>query len=338
VASSATTSDNAPQLSIALASKDFSEITLSNIGGTTGQADVNGMPLASEGWTKMRVYMEPSADAAASGGVYPIFLAQNIDNGTNPLPNAVSIYVDNVKFYETVSPEDLSFAAAKTEAIPGRPDVAVGTARKQLYTNPAFSGGGLPLYGNFEAPSGLGAFGAGAVTTGGNANGWIQSQNNANVTIEVVNTANPTTRIESGDSNWVEISYNGTGTAGATESILSRQILPENLTGSVWSPGTYVLSADVETPAAQADSPFAYVILRDNGFQSYSYQIVANPTSGTIRRVRVPYTFRDVDILQFELAGQDTGTGYSGLLHFDNVMLEYLDDAPIQYNDEALFN
>jgi hypothetical protein len=339
VASSAATAADAPQLGLALSSSDFSQIAVSLIGGNTGAATVNGMPISSEGWTKMRVYMEPAAGAAASG-VYPIFLAQNVANdGVTPLANNVSIYIDNVKFYETVSPDDLTFAAAKVDALGGgsRPDVAVGTARKQIYTSSDIANGaGQPFYGNFEAA--VGAFGGGAVTTGGNANGWRDQLTSAGVTIGVVNTSNPLTRIESGDQNWLEISWDGTGAASSAASILSRPLVPEQVSGSAWDAGTYVLSADVETPAAQSSSPFAYVILRDDGFQSYSYQIVANPTSGGVSRVRVPYTFRDVDNIQVELAGQDTASGFNGQLHFDNVMLEYLDDAPIQYNDEALFN
>jgi len=336
VASSATNAADAPQLSIALSSVDFTEIAVANLGGNTGAATVNGMPLASEGWTKMRVYMEPSADAAASG-VYPILLAQNVNNALAPLANPVSIYVDNVKFYETVSPEDLSFAAAKVAAIPSRPDVAVGTARKQMYANPALTMGGTPLYGNFEA--GVGAFGAGAVTTGGNANAWVLEVQPAGTTVSVVATAGPTTRIESGDANWLEIAYDGTAGPGATAGIRSRQLTPSDTAGPLFQPGTYVLSADFETPAAQGSAPYAYFILQDNGFQSYSYQIIGNPTSGAVRRVRVPYTFRDLDILQIVLVGQDKAAGgFNGQIHFDNVMLEYLDDAPLEYNDEALFN
>lgn len=336
VTSTAASAAAAPRLALALVSKGFSEISLVNIGGGSGLVTGNSMPATGEGWAKVRVYIEPTAEAVTEGGVFPVLIAQNTDNTLQPLAGAVSIYVDNARFYETVSPEDLSFAAAKVDAIPSRPEVAVGTARKQMYVRQGINMAGAPVYGNFE--NGIGTFDVGTVTTGANANAWVLAQADAGSTASVNASSAAATRIESGDANWVEVNFNGSGAAGATAGIRTRDLSTSDTATVAWQPGTYVLSCDIETPATQGSSPYAYVILQDNGFQSYAYQVSDVPTTGTVRRVRIPYTFRDVDVLQVVLAGQDLAGAFSGSVHFDNVMLEYLDDAPIQYNDESLFN
>lgn len=339
VASNAASPAVAPQVALSLATAGFSEIALVNVGGNTASTSTNSMPAAGEGWAKLRVYLEPSAEGladSAAPGIFPIIVALNQDAGGTPLTNPVSVYIDNVKVYETVSPEDLSFAAAKVDAIPSRPDVAVGTARKQIYVNPSLANvlAGQPLYGNFEA-------GTGAVTgtTAGGANGWLTVLAAPGTSASVVGTSASTTRIEQGDANWLELDFNGTQAIDSAVAVQSRQLTPSNQTNVFWQPGTYVLSVDLETPAAQTTSNDAYIIIQDNGFQSFAYTVIDQPTNGAIRRVRLPYTFRDVDILQISLAGV-TGSddaGFSGQIHFDNVMLEYLDDAPAEYNDESLF-
>jgi hypothetical protein len=341
VASNAATAADAPRLALALTTPGFTELSVVDIGGDNSKTDTNSMPTASEGWAKVRVYLEPSAQGLADSstpGIYPIIIGLNKDNADQPLANPVSIYVDNAKVYKTVSPEDLSFAADKVAAIPSRPDVAIGTARKHIYVDPngANALAGNPVYGNFEGATGV--LGAGSSTTGANATGWFEVRSAAGGTSEIVNTSASTTRIESGDSNWLQIDFDGTQANGSIVAAQSRITTPSDQTGVYWQPGTYVLSADLETPAAQSNSVDAYIIAQDNGFISFGYQVIRQPTTGAIRRVRVPITFRDVDLLSFVLAADTTAVpGFTGQIHFDNVMVEYLNDAPMQYNDEALF-
>jgi hypothetical protein len=338
VASTAATPAEAPQINLAIATAGFSNATVIQYGPDTATTSTNSMPIAGEGWIKIRAFIEPTAedlaDVATNGGIYPIIIALN--KGAAAHANPVKVYVDNVRVYKTVAPDDLQFGGAKVAAIPSRPEVTVGS-RQPMYVNPALTNplAGLPIYGNFE--NGTGAVQDNSVTTGANANGWVLSGGaNPGITASIVATAVPATRIEAGDQNWLEFSFSGTQALGSSI-VQTRQMTPSSTSGVLWTPGVYVLSADLQTPTGQTSKPQVYITITDNGFQTFGYSVMRQTTDGAIRRVRVPVTFRDVDIFQILLGGVDpTGASVTGTAHLDNVMLDLIDDRQV-YTDQSLF-
>jgi hypothetical protein len=324
VGSSAATSAAAPQIHLGLHTFGFTEVSVQELGpsaaGSSGPT--------SAGWIRMRAYIEPSAaglaDVALSGLGLTIL---TINEAATP----VNVYIDNVRIYQTALPDDLAWGNAKV-AIAGRPDVSVGT-RVREYVDPALAlQPGQNVYGNFE--NGTGAIGPNATTTGGNANAWFHSGSALPTGMTAtVNTSVVATRIEAGDTNWLEVSYSGAA-VGAAGQVRTRLMTPSSTAGPLFAPGVYVMSLDYQTPSGVA-APTTLAGITDDQFKTFAYFSNAQGTNGAIRRVRVAATLRDLDkmIYLFGFASVSTSTQ---TCHVDNVQVDLINDMT-EYMDFSLF-
>jgi hypothetical protein len=324
VGSSAATSAAAPQIHLGLHTFGFTEVSVQELGpsaaGSSGPT--------SAGWIRMRAYIEPSAaglaDVALSGLGLTIL---TINEAATP----VNVYIDNVRIYQTALPDDLAWGNAKV-AIAGRPDVSVGT-RVREYVDPALAlQPGQNVYGNFE--NGAGAIGPNATTTGGNANAWFHAGSALPTGMTAtVNTSVVATRIEAGDTNWLEVSYSGAA-VGAAGQVRTRLMTPSSTAGPLFAPGVYVMSLDYQTPSGVA-APTTLAGITDDQFKTFAYFSNAQGTNGAIRRVRVAAAMRDLDklIYLFGFASVSTSTQ---TCHVDNVQVDLINDMT-EYMDFSLF-
>jgi hypothetical protein len=330
VGSSATTSANAPQIHLGIHTFGFTEVAVTEVGPSNGTvAPSASAPLTS--WVRLRMYIEPSATGVLDGAGTTDGLGLTV-LAINPSASAVNVYFDNVRIYRTAMPDDLAWGTAKI-AIAGRPDVSVG-ARVREYIDPSIGGAlaGLPFAGNFE--NGSGAVGPNSSTTNGNANGWFHSGASLPAGMSAtVNTSAVSTRIEAGDDSWLEVSFNGSA-AGASGVVRSRQLTPANTVGPVFAPGTYVLSADYQTPAG-VGVPTTLLSLTDDGFLTFAYFSNGQGTNGALRRVRVACAMRDFDKLIYLFGFASTSTS-TQTVHIDNVQVDKINDLT-EYNDINLF-
>jgi hypothetical protein len=343
IASTAATADVAPQIMFGLTSFGYSETMVGQVGPeVTALGSLAGTaPLATEGWLKVRLYIEPSAEALADttpGGLTPVIVAINGNEATLANPDAVDVYVDNVRVYRTAMPDDIAFGSGKVDTGRDAAALSVGS-RKRLYVDPALSNAlaGSPLYGNFEA--GTGAMAAAGTTTGGNVNGWVRvGAGAAGIVASVVSGANYDTTIEENDTNWLEFAMDGSSTAGQATIVRTRNVTPTDVDSpsNVWGTGLYVLSGDYHTSSSTDKDPQMYLGILDNGAQTYAYATYMVRTSNAVRRVRVPFAFRDLDYMQVLLAVVDAEGGTSGAVHFDNIMVDMLQDN-VAYTDFSLF-
>jgi hypothetical protein len=325
VGSSAATGADAPQIHLAVHTAGFTEISVAMLGKVATSAPVASAPLAADGWVRERAYIEPSAAGAADGttldGLQVTILAENFST------NAVTVYLDNVRVYRTAMPDDLAWGSAKI-AIAGRPDVSVGSRIREFIDPDAGTAlDGQAFYGNFENASG--AIGPNSATTLGNANGFFHSGALPAGMTATVNSSAIATRIEAGDANWLEVQF----TAAGGQIVRTRQLTPSNVSGPLFAPGLYVLSADYQTPASQAVNPSLTMGITDNGFQTFAYVTNLQGTNGAIRRIRIPAALRDVDKLAYIFGYSATGASIS---HLDNVQCDLVSDL-VEYNDTSLF-
>jgi len=332
VGSSAATGANAPTIDLGIHTFGFTEVAVQLLGPSNGTVAPNPSAPLNTSWVRQRIYIEPSAAGLADGAGIPDGLGLTV-LALNTSASAVNVYFDNVRIYKTAMPDDLAWGAAKV-AISGRPDVSVG-ARVREYVDPSIGGAlaGQPLAGNFE--NGTGAITSNASTINGNANGWFHQGASlpAGMTA-TVNTSLVSTRIEAGDDSWLEVSFNGSA-VGASGVVRSRQLTPASTVGPVFAPGTYVLSADYQTPSGVA-VPTTLLGITDDGFLTFAYFSNGNGTNGAIRRVRVPVAFRDLDKPNY-LFGFASSSTSTQTVHIDNVQLDLVNDLT-EYNDINLFN
>jgi hypothetical protein len=335
VGSSAATGADAPQIHLAVHSYGFTEVAVDLLGPANGTVAPTASAPLNTGWVRQRMYIEPSATALADNG-------PSIPDGlgvtilvANTSANPVSVYIDNVRVYRTAMPDDLAWGNAKI-AITGRPDVSVGSRIREYVRN---QGGPIPLdgqalYGNFE--NGTGAIGPNLDYANGNANGFHFSGAAlpSGVTASVASPSLPATRIEAGDNNWLEVNF-VSAALGASAVIRTRDLVPTSGTGTFFAPGQYVLSADYQTPVG-VGAPITLMGITDNGFLTFSYFTSSTATNGAIRRVRVPVSMRDLDVLTYLMGFVSSSSTTSQTAHVDNMQCDLVNDLT-EYNDSSLF-
>lgn len=351
LASDAPDALRAPYVMVALHTFGFSEISAAGLAPADSltpndnQTAVNSSPQLSDGWVRVRTYLEPSAaalaDAAAANqeGLAMRFIVYNVSSA-----GAVKLYVDNVKIYKTALPDDLAFGNAKI-AFAGRPDISVGS-RIRAYVDPTlnFSGfEGDPVYLNFE--NGTGALATGTAFTNGNANGWFLGNTPPTGATASVGASISATKVEAADANWLTMSLaatNNSASAGVGFIARTRRMAPVSVGTTEFTPGVFVLSSDVHTNSGATNPPNSTLVLSSKDFRTFGFAILqkqgdnAGGTNGAVRRLRLPVSMRNNNKLIVQVAVGQASDNLQGDIHFDNVQIDHIQDSAV-YADFSLF-
>lgn len=344
VATNATDPLRTPSIVLALHTFGYREISVSELGPANDTAPnqntttISSAPLQSEGWVKMRAYIEPSANGLADAAANQQGLGVTLIPANLSTAGGVNLYVDNVKIYKSALPDDLAYGNAKI-AFAGRPDVSVGT-RVRAYVDPSLSFGGFEgdlIYGNFER--GTGAITTGAGFTGGNINGWFAGNVYATGVSASVGASIAATKLEAGDANWLSITFaatNNAASSGLPAVVRTRRMAPVSSGPDEFAPGLYVVSADIHTNSGAANPPAAFLVTSDKTFLTYGYVIVGGGTNGAVRRLRSAVAMRNNNFMIIQLAASQPSDNLAGELHVDNVQVEQIADSAV-YTDFSLF-
>lgn len=344
VATNATDAQRTPSIVLALHTFGYREISVSELGpansATPGQnvTEISSAPLQSDGWVRMRAYLEPSANGLADAAANQQGLGVTLIPANLSTAGGVDLYVDNVKIYKSALPDDLAFGNAKI-AFAGRPDISVGT-RVRAYVDPSLSFGGFEgdlVYGNFER--GTGAISTGTGFTGGNINGWFAGNVYATGVSASVGASIAATKLEAGDANWLSITFaatNNAASSGLPAVVRTRRMAPVSSGTTEFAPGLYVISADIHTNSGATNPPAAYLVTSDKTFLTYGYLITSGGTNGAVRRLRSAVAMRNNNFLIIQLAASQASDNLAGELHVDNVQVEQIADSSV-YTDFSLF-